>query len=189
METEILDDISMCLAHTGLYYIFLSFLWKRQDINLLLQDLQDYKEFGKPKDAENINKQLNFYTKIYYWYCEAGIIFYFVFVHTIGAKACKARNKELGSNEVCGFFAPIWLPFNYSSTPLYEIVLIIQLLSSLYSGPVITVSFMIFVIVQHVCCKIRHLKNLIIELFLSRRCIKKKNHLIRIIRYHQFIIR
>lgn len=190
MEMEILDDLSMCLAHTGLYYIFVVFLWKRNEITLLLQDLQNWHDFGQPEDADEVNKQFNFYTKIYYVYCGVGMIFYFLFVHTVGAKACEARNEALaGRKEICGFFAPIWLPFNYNSTPIYEVVLTIQLLSSFYSGPVITVSFMIFVIVQHVRCKIRHLKKLMMELFRSSEFTTQNERLIVIIRYHQFIIR
>lgn len=170
------------MASSGLYYIYASFLWSREKVVTLIQDLQDCKQFGKPHDTNKINKRFNFYSKLFYYYCLAGIIFYFILAHTVGGKACAARNKKYGRNETCGLFSPLWLPFNYNFTPAYEIVAIIQVASSLYAAPVLTISFMIFVIVQHICCKIRHLKGYLLGEISHKR-------LIDIIHYHQHIIR
>lgn len=184
-----LDDISLCMASIGLYYIYISFLWSRKEVTSLIQDLQDYEKFGKPHDTDKINKQFNLYSKLYYSYCFVGIALYFIVVHTSGAKACIDRNVQYGRNEVCGFFSPFWLPFKYNFTPAYEIMMAVQLLSALYSAPVLTISFMVFVVVQHVCCKIRHLKCLLNETSLERNLAVQRKRLIEIINYHQYIIR
>lgn len=179
----------MSMASVGLYYIFAQFLRRRDGITVLLQHLQDYKEFGKPANVDKINDSFNLLSKIYYFYCVAGIVLYFVLAQTTGAIACVERNVRFTRNEVCGFFSPLWFPFNYNYTPVYEILMTTQLLSGMYAAPVLTISFMVFVIVQHICCKIRHLKSLMIEVFCSQDVITQRTRLINIIRYHQFIIR
>lgn len=179
----------MCMASTGLYYISISFQYSRKEVTILIENLQNYKEFGKPKDVDKINFKFNFLSKLYYFYCFLGIALYFIVVHTAGAKACIERNEEYRRNEVCGFFSPFWLPFNYNFTPAYEIMVSIQFMSALYSAPVLTISFMVFVIVQHVCCKIRHLKQLIGSTSLEMSLSKQKQQLVSIITYHQHIIR
>lgn len=184
-----LEDISMSMASTGLYYMFLLFFWKRNEIKALLSDLENYDEFGKPNNLDKMNHSFNLYSIIYYLYCLGGIALYFVIAQTIGARACAQRNEMYKRNEVCGFFSPLWLPFDYNFTPAYEILITIQFLSGIYAAPVLMISFMIFVIVQHVCCKIRHLKSLITGVFQSENIITQRNRLNNIIQYHQFIIR
>lgn len=189
VQIELLDDISMTMASIGLYYIFALFLLKRNEITELLRDLEDYKEFGKPENVDKINNSFNLYSKVYYGYCIIGIFLYFVIAQTTGAKACVERNEMYERNEVCGFFSPLWMPFDFNYTPVYQILMLAQLLSGVYAAPVLTISFMIFVIVQHLCCKITHLKSLSVEVFRSETLTIQRNRLTKIIRYHQFIIR
>lgn len=187
MELE--EDISMFMTSVGLYYIFVLFLWKRNAITVLLQDLQDYNDFGKPHNIDKLNDSFNLYTKVYYYYCAASVFLYGIISQTSGARQCKERNEKYGRDEVCGFIAPLWLPFNYNYTPIYEILMIVQLMFGLNAAAVLMISFMIFVIVQHICCKIKHLKGSVAEIFSSQDPAIQRKRLINVIRYHQYIIR
>lgn len=181
--------MSVCISITGLFFCLLLFLWKRNDITFLIQELGNYSEFGKPDDAEHINNSLNFYTKLYYIYCLAGSAFYYVLTLTIQARQCLEKNRKFKRDEVCGYAANLWLPFDYNFTPVYEIISALQFLMSIYIVPSLTISFVVFVMLQHVIFKIRHLKSMICEIFSVQDKSLQKKRLFTCIRYHQSIIR
>lgn len=184
-----LDDISVSLALAGLHYILILFLWKRKDISQLIQALGDYSKFGTPEDAKHVNDSFNLYTKLYYIYCIVGANLYFLLAQTVEANTCKKNNEKFGRDEVCGFFSNIWLPFDYDTTPTYEVLCALQYLASLYATPVLTIPFIIFVILQHMICKIKHLRNMATEVFEVEDPSIQKERLGNWIRYHQDIIR
>lgn len=170
-------------------YCFILFHWKRNDIVLLIQELGDYSKFGKPDDAENINKSFNLYTKLYYLYCVAGASSYSLLAQTVQASQCLEKNRKFERTEVCGYTVNLWLPFDYNFTPVYETIGIIQFLAAFYAVPILTLSFVVFVMLQHVTCKIRHLKSMACEIFTVQDKFEQKKRLFNCICYHQSIIR
>lgn len=165
------------------------FLYKKHGIAKLIQELQNYGVFGKPEDAESVNKTFNFYTKLYYCYCLLGASCFFLFNQTVGAKHCREKNKKINRNEVCGLFTHMWLPFDYNFTPAYEIMAVLQCIEGLYAAPVLSVFFTVVVMLQHLICKIRHLKQMAEDVFKVHDLFIQKQRLITCIRYHQYIIR
>lgn len=183
------DDIAMCMSCGGLFYILTLFLWKRKDIILLIQEIGDYNAFGVPHDAVKTNDSFNFYSKLFYIYCLAGGTCYFILCQTLEANTCLEKNEKFGRDETCGLFVHLWLPFRYNFTPAYEIICAIQYFCCIYAGPVLTIPFAFFVMLQHIVCKIRHLKTMAAEIFHTDDLFLLRQRLFTCIRYHQSIIR
>lgn len=189
VQSELLDDISVSLGLGGMYYILILFLWKRKNIAQLIQGLANYNKFGKPQDAGNVNDTLNFYTKLFYIYCIVGVNIYFILAQTVAANVCHENNKKFNRDEVCGFFTNMWLPFEYNTTPIYELLCAVQFISSLYAAPILLIPFTIFVMLHHMICKIRHLKTMAVKVFDSEDLLIQKKRLGNWICYHQDLIR
>lgn len=122
-------------------------------------------------------------------YCVVGTNIYFILAQTVEVKICQEKNEKFERNEVCGFFIHIWLPFDYSVAPTYQILCIIQYLSCIYAAPILTIPFTIFVMLQHMICKIRHLKSMALEVLDNADSSVQKIRLGNWIRYHQTLIR
>lgn len=187
--TELLEDMALAFTSAGIFYVFFLFLFKRRDIRQLIQELENYDVFGKPEDAENLNRSYNFYSKLYYLYCCVATSIFFVLNQTIGAHRCREKNVEFNRDEVCGLFMHVWLPFDYNFTPLYEVMVVLTYLIGIYAGPVLIIFFLVFVILQHLTCKIRHLKQMAEGIFKTQDLYTQRQKLITCIRYHQYIIR
>lgn len=162
---------------------------KSQAIASLIQQLENCTEFGKPEQADNVNKTYNFYSKLFYFYCIVGVTIWFILAQTIEGNNCRSENEKFDRDEVCGFVVHIWLPFNYNYTPAYEILFVLQYFACIYGGPVLTIFFMVFVVLQHITCKIRHLKIMADGIFECHNYVLQKKRLIHCIRYHQHIIK
>lgn len=184
-----LEGFGVAVTCSGIFYVFFLFLYKRQDIIRLIQELENYDVFGKPEDIDDINKLYNFYSKLYYIYCTVGASFFFIFNQTFGKNHCQFENAEFSRDEVCGFFMHVWLPFAYNFTPVYEVVAVSSLFCGVYAAPVFTIFFLVFVIVQHLTCKIRHLKTMAQDIFETEDAQEQRERLLNCIRYHQYIIR
>lgn len=184
-----MEDVALSLSATGLFYIFFLFLYKIHDVADLIKELENYEPFGKPHDADHINKSCNFYSKLFYVYCFSAASLFFAFNQTIGATHCREKNEKFNRDEVCGFFTHVWLPFDYNFTPAYEMMAVFQYFVCIYATPAFTICFMVFVMLQHLVCKIRHLKRMAEDIFEIQDSYEQKERLITCIRYHQYIIR
>lgn len=183
-----LNDVAVSLTCSGLYYMFGLFIWKRKEVESLVRALGDYTEFGKPDGVEAANRSFNFFSKLYYLYCVFGASIYFVLTQTVEMKDCTVKNEKYERSEVCGLLVNIWLPFEHSVTPIYETIVFTQFLAGIYCAPVLTISFMVFIMQQHLNLKIGHLKGMVRSIFEGQDARLHRDRLNHCIRYHQHIV-
>lgn len=110
----------MTLTPTGMVCVclFCSLLYKRW--TGFLNDLIDFRKFGKPPNFDDVVAKGNFYSKIYLIYCTIGMIVYSI--NTLATAAeCRKVQAQTDDYLFCGSFLPTWLPYHIDSRIIFAL--------------------------------------------------------------------
>ncbi|EFA10703.1 odorant receptor 85c [Tribolium castaneum] len=189
LDVDLSANIAVLSAVTGLTYMLIVFVWSQDKLVHLLAKLDTHEIFGTPDNLTKRSRRLNFYAKLYSYYCYFGIVIYSL-VQIIEMPQCRKMNEEKGLSEICGMIVPFWAPFDIDWFPLKQIFWLNQLLGIyiIIKGGA-AVSITTFEVAQYICLKIKHLNRLLREAFDDPCDVVVEQKLLHCIRYQQHIIR
>jgi hypothetical protein len=179
------EDLAAFTANFGLTLMMVLYVKKQPKLQSLLEDMCDFRKFGKPPGLDQLNRKLNFYAKFSFWYSIVGCIFYCL-LKIAEVPKCKRLKK---SWEICGLMAPLWTPFDSDSWPVwwfmfFNTFFIVMVLIKI----TLHVSVQVFEISWHIKLRITHLKNMLLVCF-DDDVAASRGRLNRCIQYHTNIIK
>lgn len=184
------EELAVLIAIYGTYYMVSAYLYNQHQIALLLRDLSEFKNFGKPPGFEELNNHLNFLSKLLVVYSFLAALVYNG-IKVLQKSECKKNYEKKGlSDKHCGLLANFLLPVEIDYFPVFELILLITfLLGHLLIKLCMHVSFNAFEIVNHIVLRIEHLKTMILDCFncTDQKIIQKKLKIC--ILYHIEILR
>ncbi|EFA10704.1 hypothetical protein TcasGA2_TC011882 [Tribolium castaneum] len=189
LDVELSANIAVLSAVTGLTYMLIVFVWSQDKVVHLLAKLGTHEIFGTPDNFKKRSRRLDFYAKLYSYYCYFGIVIYSL-LQIIEMPECRKINEEKGLSEICGMIVPFWAPFDIDWFPLKQIFWFDQLLGIyiIIKGGA-AVSITTFEVAQYICLKIKHLNSLLRQAFDDPHEEVIEKRLLHCIRYQQHIIR
>lgn len=160
--------------------------FQRSRLTALPIKLQELGHYGVPSDLVETEEKCRFYTIILRNYIFVSAFFYTILPFA-DYKKCKAKQeKSVYTKHIpCGF-SPLWFPFSYQHTPLYEIVLFYTLCNA-YAYCLIVSQFFLLCscIILHILSHMRNLKKKLHEA-VSAPVLREKN-LKNCFEYHEAI--
>lgn len=165
------DDISgltenLCAlaAIMGTWYIVTCFVSNRDDIQLLILKLKDFKDMNN--NQENLFKTEKFaalFTKAFLVYGVIGILAYCV-VPPTQIEECKIKRAQSKySSEIpCGLVTRCWFPTGYNVSPFIQIYFIHQVYTCLVVTSItLTITALLCGILMHIATQIKYLRSML----------------------------
>ena len=188
-EISLSEDIAVLISLSGTYYITFTFLYNRLRLVKFLEDLSDFKNFGKPPNFEKEERRLSVLSNAAFMYSVFATAVYTV-VKYLRKPECERINKEKNLNENCGFIISLWIPFNIQHPITYQIVFLYVLLASqLFVKPALLISSCAFEFTRHIILRIKHLNVLIQDCFEVDNYNNCKGKLRHCVQYHADILK
>ncbi|KAJ3644242.1 hypothetical protein Zmor_026910 [Zophobas morio] len=162
------EEIAVLIAAYGTYYMICAYIKNQRQVALLLRDLSQFENFGKPPGFEKKDKQLNLCVKMLVAYSFTGTVVYSS-MKLFEKGKCKAFHLERKSNgNYCGLIAPFWLPFEIDYFPVFHLWLLYGFLAAcLLLKMCLHISFNALEIAHHIILRIHHLRIMFLECFNS----------------------
>ncbi|XP_064210906.1 uncharacterized protein LOC107398653 isoform X2 [Tribolium castaneum] len=107
-DYDISEDIAILATNTGYILMMLLYIIRQKDLESLLVDLSSFKKYQKPPKFDEVNRKLEWCTRMVFGYCVFGSVFYNL-VKILAIPSCK---KSRRINEVCGVAIPYWVWFD-----------------------------------------------------------------------------
>ena len=169
--------------------MLMTFVWKQKRLVHLIHELTDFSKFNKPKNYANEVHQLNFYSKMYGYYCIIGVLTYIYWRYLEGLQ-CYENNEVKGLTEICGLIASIWMPFDVEYFPVKQSFYVSHFIIcfSMITGGA-AISFTTYEVAVGIVLKLQHLQQFLKTVFdnpVEEICQKQLFHCIE---YHKHIIR
>ncbi|XP_044263226.1 odorant receptor 49a-like [Tribolium madens] len=188
LDVDVSGDISVIAVVTGLHFMLITFVWGHKNIAHLWENLGPHNNFGTPDNFQKRCKQLNFYSRLYSYYCYLGLIVYIIMKNRGGIE-CRRLNVEKNLTEICGLVTTFWAPFDIDFFPFRQILFVDQVFATYFivkGGAAI--SFTTLEVGEYIILKLKHLKRLLKEVFDDSREEVQRKRLLHCIKYHQYII-
>lgn len=189
LDIPISEDLAGVISVLGVYYILLTFIFKRSQITTLLQNLSNFEKFGKPDGFDAEEKLLGIISNAIFVYsvCATNV---YAMVKYLKKSQCEGNNVEKKLNECCGLIVKFWVPFDTSNTTVYWMVFFYSFFFvHLIFKPGLVIILLAYEITRHLILRIKHLDSMILKCFECKDYEICKKNLRRCILYHTEILK
>lgn len=157
---DISEDLSMIGAFFGLILSMMVYINQQTKIAQLIKDMSYLGKFGKPQFSDDLRKNMNLTSKIFFNYATYGTVA-FNGLKILEIANCKKHKEDI---EICGVVIPVYLPVtNFAEKIIFGVLIlyltiIVDRTASQMSAQILELTFTLRL-------KIRHLTFLIQNCF------------------------
>lgn len=104
--------------------ILITFRFKRGHICQIVSRLKKLESYFVPPDVQRTERIMRIFTKFWYYYTCVADVANTLMPLLQYSNCMKSRESSVHLKHVpCGLISPLWFPFDYKKSPLYELVI------------------------------------------------------------------
>lgn len=181
-----IEDYSKTISIFSLLFLVISFCIKRFEILELIENVEDFSEFGVPSDTKLVIRNVKRFAYGYYTIQIIGITLHgLMCIYQIAD--CEKNNVKHNMRLACGQLSYIWYPFDFDYTPMKQILFLITIYACmcLISNGSSCIALM-YTSVTCIISRLNHLEELLVDAF---RCDEVKSRFKYCVQYHKYVIK
>lgn len=183
-----MEVIETVTGQFGVLYFMSFFILKRDGVVQIVDLLQDFSKFGKPRNFDIKNKQLNYLLTycIFILIVATGGVFLCPIIFT---QSCLEMNQELNRTKLCGLVSPIWVPVDYTVFPYKQIVYFWEYYCCfMNNGCGGIMSFTMVETIEHLIIRIEQLKEMFPDILKEKNLVVRQQKLKVWVDYHLHLL-